>query len=450
MFSNALNRICSTFVVVVVVVVAATCFTVQAHAIEIKKIITPGGITTWFVKDHTIPLITVNFSFKGGAAADPQDRPGLAHVLAGMIDEGAGDMKSAAFQARMNELAMRLSFTAEHDEFTGSFRTLTRNRDAAFALLKLALSKPRFDEDPVNRIKGQVALSLTREAEDPSKIASRLMMKTMFGDHPYGRRVKGTVQGVKAVTPDDLRSLHGKLFSREGLMISVVGDIKEDKVKELLDDVFGSLPEKSGMPDTPDVTVTDGPMVKIVDRDIPQSIIRFGHSGMLRKDPDFIAAYVMNNILGGGGLGSRLNEQVREKRGLSYSVYSALYPLERAGVFFGGAATVNDRASETIDVIRAELARMAKDGPTEDELEAAKTYLTGSYPLRFDNSRKIAGQLLAIQRQRLGIDYVVNRNDKIKAVTIEDVRKVAARLIRADDLIFTIVGRPKGVKPSGS
>jgi zinc protease len=432
------------------VVFAVVATTAAASAIEIKQVRSATGVTAWLVEDHTIPLIAMNFSFKGGAAADPDDKRGLAYVLSGMLDEGAGELDSKAFQARLEELAMRLSFDAEHDEFTGSLQTLSKNRDAAFDMVRLALTAPRFDEKPLERVRGQILLSLRRDGEDPETIAGAEWMRTMFRDHPYARRSKGSLDGVKAVASQDLKDLARHLFAREGLMIAVVGDIDEPTLSRLLDETFGGLPETSGMPSIPEAAIAKGPGVKVVDRDIPQSVIRFGHASIKRDDPDFLTAYIVNHILGSGGFGSRLMAEVREKRGLSYGVYTTLYPLDQGGLFFGGAATVNDRVSETIEVVRVELRRMAEKGPTKEELEAAKTYLTGSYALRFDSNRKIASQLLGIQRENLGIDYVEKRNDLVNAVTLEDVRRVARRIIDADGLIFTIVGRPKDVHSSGN
>ncbi len=417
----------------------------SASAIEIRKVTSPGGITAWLSEDHTIPLIAMRFSFEGGSAADPDGQEGLAYFLSGMLDEGAGDLDSASFQKRVDELNMRMSFNAERDGFTGSLQTLTENRDASFDLLRLALTTPRFDQEPLDRIRQQILLSLREDREDPESIVGASWMKTMFGDHPYARPVKGTAEGLKAIKGSDLNALANRLFAREGLLISVVGDIDEDTLKRLLDETFASLPEKSGMPAVPPATIARGPSVDVVERDIPQSVVRFGHAGIARDDPDFLTAYVLNHILGGSSFGSRLMEEVREKRGLSYSTYSVLYPLEGGDLFFGGAATVNERVPETISVVLDVLKRLAEDGPTEQELAEAKTYLTGSYALRFDNSRKIASQLQGIQRQRLGIDYVIKRNDLVNAVTLDDIRRVARRLIDADALVFTVVGKPVGL-----
>lgn len=432
-----------------VILVATLGLSLPARALEIKEVVSSKGVKAWLVEDHTIPLIAMTFSFKGGSAGDPPDKEGLAHFLSGMLDEGAGDLDSAAFQALVQSKSIKLSFDAERDEFEGSLQTLSEHRDEAFRLLRLALASPRFDAEPLERVRDQILLGMQQDNEDPEDIASRAWMKAAFGSHPYGRATKGSIDGIKAVTSADLKALTKRMFTRDGLLISVVGDIDEAALKRLLDETFGDLPETSAMPATPEAEALKGPRIEVIQRDIPQSVIQFGLRGIKRDDPDFIPAYVMNFILGDGGFGSRLTEEVREKRGLSYSVYTGLYPLERSGVIIGGAATVNDRAAETIDILRREIARMAQEGPTAKELEDSKTYITGSYALRFDSNRKISRQLLAIQRDKLGIDYVNRRNGIIEAVTLDDVKRVARRLLDADGLVFTVVGKPRDVATSG-
>ena len=420
-----------------------------ASAMDIQVVRSPGGIEAWLVEDHSIPIISVRMAFAGGAAQDPDDKLGLVNMLSALLDEGAGDLDSQAYQRRMQDLNMRMSFNAGRDNFTGQFQTLTENRDASFDMLRMAINTPRFDQVPVDRIRGQLLVGITRKTQDPNSVAGRTWMKLAFGDHPYSRPSDGTVESVKAITPDDLRAMSGKLFTKGGMKIAVVGDIDAATLAKLLDSTFGALPDALKVEIVADAKITDGPIQKVVEMNIPQSVIQFGHAGFKRKDDDFVPAYVLNYILGGGGFTSRLTTEVREKRGLSYSVYSYLSPLDGAGIFLGGAATRNDRAGESLKVIRAELERMAKSGPTEEELRNAKTYLTGSYALRFDSGSKIANQLIGIQLQDLGKDYPVKRNGLIEAVTIEDIKRVAERLLKPDNLIVTIVGKPDGVKSIG-
>ncbi len=421
-----------------------------AAAFEIQEITTERGITVWLVEEHTIPLIAMRFAFSGGAANDAVDRQGLATVLSAMLDEGAGDLDSQAFQTAIAASAVKLSFDTGRDNFFGTFQTLSRNRDGAFELLRLAINEPRFDAEPLSRMQAQLGEVLRRKQFEPESVAIRNWMETAFGDHPYARDPDGTVEGVGAVTPDDLRDLRARLFARSGLTISVVGDIDAPTISALVDTVFGSLPEASGMAEISSADVEAGPVRNLIDMDIPQTVIQFGHSGILRDDPDFIPAYVMNYVLGGGGLTSRLTEEIREKRGLTYSVYSYLSPMDEAGLVLGSVATQNARASEALRLVEQEIARMAEGGPSEEELSEAKTYLTGSYALRFDTGSKIAGQLLGIQLENLGIDYVEKRNSLIEAVTLEDVRRIARDLLKPDNLIVTLVGRPVGIEPASA
>ncbi len=429
---------------IAIVVVAALS---PAAAVEIQQITSTKGIKAWLVEDHSIPLIAVRFAFRGGAALDPADREGLATMLSGTLDEGAGGLTSQEFQKALKKDAVRLSFEAGRDNFYGRFQTLTQNRDSAFELLRLAVNEPRFDTEPVERIKAQITESLKRQENDPETVAIRTWMRIAFKNHPYARNTDGSVEGVGAVTPEDLRGLTERLFSKQNLVIAVVGDIDAATLSGLLDTTFGDLPQEANSKIVPRAPVTNGPVRTIVDMDIPQSVIQFGHVGIMRNDPDFIPAYVMNHVLGGSGLTSRLMEEVREKRGLSYSVYSHLSPFEQAGLFLGGAATQNDRAGEALEIIERELKRMAEEGPTAQELAETTTYLTGSYALRFDTSTKIAGQILGIQLEELGIDYIDRRNSLIEAVTQEDVKRVAQRLLLPGSLIVTVVGQPKGIEP---
>lgn len=430
--------------------VLALAATLPASAFEIQEVTTPRGIKVWLVEEQSIPIVAMQFAFRGGSASEPADRQGLTNVLSTMLDEGAGDLDSQAFQSAVSRKSVKLSFRAGRDAFFGDFSTLTENRDDAFELLRLALNEPRFDADPLARMQRLLVQSLARAAEDPETVAVRAWMTRAFGDHPYARDPDGTSEGIAAVTPDDLRALVGRLFARDGLYIAVVGDIDADTLSRQIDATFGDLPERGGMETVPPATIAGGPARSVIDMDIPQAVIQFGHAGILRKDPDFIPAYIMNHILGGGGLTSRLTEEIREKRGLTYSVYSYLSSMDHAGLFLGQTSTQSERAGETLQIIEAEVKRMAETGPTEEELDDAKRYLIGSYALRFDTSSKIAGQLLSIQMDDLGIDYILSRNALIEAVTVDDLRRVARGLLRPDGLIVTIVGRPVGVEPASA
>jgi zinc protease len=420
-----------------------------AAAADIKEVTSPGGITAWLIEDHSNPLITVDVSFRAGSAHDPADRPGVANMVSGLLDEGAGDLDSQAFQTRLEDLAIRLSFDAGRDDFDGSLRTLATHRDVAFDMLRLALTAPRFDAAAVERIRGQIMAGLLRRQQDPEDIANREWFAAMFPAHPYGRPIEGTDESVPEITVADLKAHVAQHLTRAGLVVSVVGDIDAATLAPLLDRTFGALPAgaaaKTPAPGAPD---PDGSRT-VIRQSVPQTVISFGLPGILRDDPDWYAAYVMNYVLGGGGFNSRLTTEVREKRGLAYSVYTYLYPLDRAGLWVGGVSTQNARAAESLTVIRDELKRLREAGVTAEELADAKAYINGSFPLQLTSSARIASLLTSIQRNDLGIDYMDKRAALIDAVTLEDVRRVARRLIDPARLVVVAVGQPEGLDDGG-
>ena len=416
-----------------------------ASATTIERVISPGGVEAWLVEDHSLPLITVKIAFRGGSSQDPEGKAGLANLVSGLIDEGAGELDSLGFQGRMRELAISLQFQTGRDMFEGNLKTLTEHSDEAFRLLQLALNEPRFDEEPVERIRAQILNGIRASQQDPTYIARRAWLDSALPGRAYARDRTGNIETVTAISEEDMRVYVANIFARENLMVAVVGDIDAVRLAEVLDQVFGALPESPTLVSIPDIEPVTGPVRRIVELDIPQAIVRFGHTGPARNDPDFIPAFVVNHILGGGSFSSRLYKEVREKRGLAYSVYTYLLPLEHVAFFIGAVATQNERVAETVETIEAEIRRMAEEGPSEAELASAKSYLIGSYALRFDTGEKIAEQLIAIQKANLGIDYINDRNGMIEAITIEDVRRVARNLLTVDGLITTIVGMPVGV-----
>jgi zinc protease len=413
-----------------------------AQAVEIKRVVSPGGIEAWLVEDKSVPVVALEAAFAGGAATDPKEKPGLANLTASLLDEGAGSYDSQAYQTRMEDIASSIHFTASQDNVTADVKTLSEHVETAFELLRLGLAEPRFDPDPVARVRSSIVVSLARKAESPNAIASRLWWKNAFEPHPYARPSDGTPEGVKAITVEDMRRFMKDRIARNVLTIGVVGDITAERLAPLLDATFGKLPEKAAPVDISEATADHGALTLLVKKPIPQSVVTFGQPGLKREDPDWYAALVMNYILGGGGFTSRLTTEVREKRGLAYGVYSYLAPLDHTGVLLGGVATQNSRVAESIDIIRQEWRRMRDAGPTEAELKDAKTYLTGSFPLQLDSTDRIAAVLVDVQQKKLGIDYLDRRNALIDGVTLAEAQRVAKRLLKPDALTFVVVGSP--------
>ena len=414
---------------------------------NIQTVKSPGGIEAWLVEEHSVPLMALRFAFGGGNSQDPKGKEGAANFITAMMDEGAGDILSAQFQERVEDIAMRMSWDDSKDSLYGNFETLTSNRDKAVDLLKFAVTKPRFDKDAVDRIRQQLLANIAYSEKDPDKVAANAWYAMAFEGHPYGRPSNGTKESVSSMTSADLAAYHKRNFAKGNLKVVAVGDINAAELGKLLDDVFGGLPATAELVDVAKIDPVNAGQQKIIDMDVPQSVAVFGLGAMARKDPDFMAAFVINHILGGGGFSAKLMEEVREKRGLAYSVYSYIQPYQHTSILSGSVATKNESMAESLDIIRAELKKMADQGPSVSDLDGAKQYLTGSYALRFDTNSKIATQLLGLLQEGFGTDYVDTRNKLVEAITLDDVKRVAKRLLKSDGLIVTIVGKPANVKP---
>ncbi len=412
--------------------------------IAIKEVTSPGGITAWLVEDHSIPFTALELRFRGGTSLDDPEKRGAVNLMSGLIEEGAGDMDARTYARALEALAASFGYRATDDTVSISAQFLTENRDEVIDLLRTTLYEPRFDQDAVDRVRAQVLSGLRSDQTDPNDIAGRSFAKMAYGDHPYGSEGKGTIESVTALTRDDVVEAYESVFARDRLYVSAVGDITPDELGAILDKLLADFPESGKpIPDRADVSIEGG--VSVVEFDTPQSVALFAQRGIDRDDPDFFAAFVLNHILGGGGFESRLMQEVREKRGLTYGIGTYLVPKDLASVYLGSVSSANDRIADAVDVIRAEWARAAAEGVTQKELDDAKTYLTGAYPLRFDGNGQIAGIMVGMQMDDLPIDYIATRNDKVNAVTLEDINRVAAELLDPEGLHFTIVGKPVGL-----
>lgn len=420
---------------------------VPAHAIDIQAVTSPGGIKAWLVEDDTIPFVAVEFDFKGGASLDAPDKRGAINLMTATLEEGAGTRDATAFAQAVEGLGARLSFDVSDDALSVSLRALSDNRDDAASLLAEALSQPRFDDAAVERVRAQIQSIIRSEANDPQAIAATEMARQAWGDHPYATSINGTAKSVAALTRADLVAAKNRVLARDRVVVGAAGDISAEELGLLLDKVLGGLPEQgtAPLPEQARLQLTGG--VTVIDWDSPQTIVSFAGPGLAIDDPDYFAAFVANHILGGGGFSSRLMDEIREKRGLTYGVGTALATGLYGQTWQGGMAGANATTGQAIALIRQEWDRLAQ-GVTDRELNDAKTYLTGEYPLRFDGNGKIAGILAGMQLIGFPIDYVNNRNARVEAVTADDVKRVATRLLHADGLRFVLVGRPEGVAAS--
>ncbi|MFS4438272.1 M16 family metallopeptidase [Paracoccaceae bacterium GXU_MW_L88] len=421
--------------------VALSLIAAPLHALEVEAVTSPDGYAFWLVEEPQIPMIAMDFVFPGGAALEPADKAGATGFMMGMLEEGSGARSDVEFATAREELAASFGFSARRDEVSVSATMLSENAAEAAALLSDALSAPRFDETPLERVRGQLMAGRAQDLQDPNAIAQEALSAAVFPDHAYGRPVNGTEETIPNLTAEDLEAARVAALGVDDVIISVVGDVSAEEAGALIDEILADLPEEGATPEAVPEMQASG-LTEVIDLDTPQSVAIFGEEGLAQDDPDFLAAYVVNHILGGGGFASRLTDELREKRGLTYGADTGLSLLDGAPMMVGQFAASNERMAEAIEILRSEWARMAEEGPTEEELAKAKTYLTGSFPLRFDSNSKIAGVLAGFQRSGYDLDYIDRRNGLIEALTIEDVRRAASRLLDEERLRVVIVGQP--------
>ena len=413
--------------------------------IKIEEVVSPGGITAWLVTEPSIPFVALELRFRGGASLDVPGKRGAINLMTGLLEEGSGDLDSRGFARALESLAASFQYDVGDDALSVSSRFLSENRDAAVALLRASLIEPTFEQQALDRVRAQVLASLRSDAKDPDTIARAAFDAMAYGDHPYATQYDGTIESVTALTRDDMIAAHKAVFAKDRLFVGVVGDISAKELGPLLDELLGALPDTGApQPGSAQIMIKGG--MTVVPFDTPQSVAIFGQRGISQDDPDFFAARILNQILGAGGFESRLMTEVREKRGLTYGVYAFLVPQDHAATYQGQVASANDRIAEAVSVIRAEWARAVARGVTQAELDAAKTYVTGAYPLRFDGNGPIARIMVGMQMLGLPIDYIATRNEKVDAVTLSDVRRVAAELLDPEGLHFVVVGQPVGLE----
>lgn len=414
------------------------CATGARAAVAIQQVTSEKGITAWLVEDYTVPIIAVRFAVNGGSSQDPPGKEGLVNLMTGLFDEGAGNLDSDAFQIRLDDAGAEMAFSEGRDVIYGSMRMLAERRDEAFELLHLAVEKPRFDAGPVERIRSQILSGIVANENDPDTIANRKWIEALYGAHPYARRAEGTRESLAAITPQDLHAAHRAMFARDGLHVAVVGAIDPETLKRKLDEVFGGLPETQHLVPVPDIVPKLAQTVQ-VNYDRPQTSLRLAYPGLPKTAPDLYAAAVMNQILGGGTFTSRLFREVRDKRGLAYSVDSTLVSHKHASALLISTATSSERASEALEVVREVVRHMADDGPSADELAAAKKYLIGAYAINnLNSSSAIASTLVQLQLDGRGIDYMQRRASYIDAVSLDEVRAVAKKLLSADPAVLVV------------
>ncbi|MFD1794802.1 M16 family metallopeptidase [Paracoccus aurantiacus] len=422
--------------------VLASLVAVPAAATEIQEVTSPSGIKAWLVEDHSIPFTALNIAFRGGASLDAPGKRGAINLMTHTLEEGAGDMDATAFAAATEDLGAEISFDVGDDALSVSSKLLSDNRDEGAALIAAALSTPRFDEDAVARVKGQVLAIIKSEDTDPNAIASKAMAKAIWGSNPYGSSINGTLESVSPLGSQDMIEAKNRVIARDRVIVGAAGDITPQELGQLVDRILADVPATATAPLPGPAEFQSQGGTEQIDWDSPQTVISFAQPGLSMDDPDYFAAFVADQIIGGGGFSSRLMEEIREKRGLTYGVYTSLVNGVYGASWQGGMSSSNNTASEAVELVKQEWARMA-DGVSEKELNDAKTYLTGEYPLRWDGNSKIAGILTGMQLIGLPIDYPDGRNARIEAVTADDIARIAQERMDPEKLQFVLVGRPE-------
>lgn len=418
----------------------------SAHA-AVTEVTTKTGLKAWLLEDHSLPIITMSFAFDGGAALDIADKEGLSTLLASTLDEGAGDMPSRAFQAALSERSISLSFSADEDAIYGNLKSLTAEQANAFGLLRMALRQPRFDDEAVSRMKEAMISRRQYGLGDPNWLASQAFEEIALSGHPYGAAAGGTLASIAGLGKTDLDTAAKTRLVRDRLSIAVVGDITPADLARRLDEAFGDLPEAHARIELPELKVQGAGEVALIERNQPQTMLLIGAPGVRREDPDWFPALAMSYILG-GDFQSRLMNEIRIRRGLTYGISTALVPHKAGGVLYAMASADNAKVGELLQSFKDEWRRMAEGGVTDQELADAKTYLTGAFALQFGESDGIASVLLEVQRLGFPATYLETRADQINAVTSADVARVAANLLKTENLTIIAVGKPEGITPT--
>ena len=428
----------SPLAVVMALVASALVLIAQARAATVFE--TPGGLTVWLQQDSTVPIISVSASFAGGAAFDPPALAGRADLAAAVMAEATTSRDARALDAVLEEYAIGLSASSGRTRVQVTLTTLTANQDLAFELLREMLLTPAFDPDDIDRLKQRSLSSLRRSESRPGTLAGRALREMVFGGTVYATNPDGTPETLAAVTEADLRSWHDATIRRDTLTIAVAGDIDTATLGPLLDQAFGALPD-GGIDDTaltpPGATTA---AVEHIITEQPQSTILFGQTTVGRDHPDWLALAIANQVFGGPGFSARLMSELREARGLTYGVSSALVPVNDFGFVTGQTSVAAATTDETIALLRSLWADFIANGITEAEFEDARAYLNGSLAIRLDSTSDIASTVLFLAEYDLPPDYLTSRADLLAALSADDVNAAIPRHFDADALAIAVAG----------
>lgn len=417
-----------------------TCIA-QAGIRKPERFVTDNGITVLLLERRALPFITVHATVRAGSVFEPEELAGLANITADLLTEGTTRRTATEISEEIDFVGGSLSSSGGIDYSSASVKILSRDREKGFELLADILINPSFPPEEIERMRSQIKAGIISKEDEPSTVAAEKFNELLFGGHPYSRPAEGTLESVERIKRDEIVSFHRAFYRPNNTIMAVVGDIDKKELKRLLGKHFGEW--KKGEIEPPDYEKAKPlkkRIVKVIDKGITQANIQLGHLGIKRENPDFYAAYVMNYILGGGGFVSRLMTEIRDNRGLVYSVYSYFNPLKDPGSFKVGIQTKNETAREAIQEAINQIRKIAEKGVTEKELRDAKDYLVGSFPLKFTTNKKIASYLTYMEIYNLGPDYLDRFPVIIENLTVDDINRAARRYLDPESYLLVIVG----------
>jgi zinc protease len=422
---------------------AGLFISLQAQAaVDIQHWQTSAGAEVYFVENHDLPIIDLSVNFAAGSARDEKATSGLASLTGHMMTLGAGGLTDEEISKRIADVGAIMGGDADLDRASFQLRTLSsaRERDQALDIYSKVLQQPDFPADVLEREKARIVAGLREAATQPESIASKAFMSAVYGDHPYALDSNGEPETVAALKREDLQNFYNHYYGPQGTVIAMIGDMSREQATQIAERLSSGLPKAPALAPLPDVQYPAVASTEHIPHPASQSHILIGYPGVKRGDKDYFALYVGNYILGGGGFVSRLTEEVREKRGLVYSVYSYFMPLKKLGPFQIGLQTKAEQSDDALKVVRQTLDKFMQQGPTEAELKAAKQNIIGGFPLRLDSNSKILEYLAVIGFYQLPLTYLKDFNDEVSKVTTAQIKDAFSRRINTDKLATVIVG----------
>ena len=403
---------------------------------------TANGVPVYFFEAHELPMVDIQLIFDAGSARDG-DRHGLALLTSSLLDEGAAGKSADTISQEFESLGANFGSSAGYDSGSASLRSLSDREllQQALTTFKQVISQPDFPDKAFERQRERMLVSIRSKQQSPGDLARDAFYSALYGDHPYAWPNEGTEDSVQALTREDVRAFHRRYYVADNAMLAIVGDLDRAEAEALANDIAGVLPAGEKPPALPRVDSLQESRTVRIEHPSTQTHILVGQPGIAYGHPDYFPLYVGNHVLGGGGMISTLFEEIREKRGLSYSAYSYFQPMRRRGPFTAGLQTKTGQAQEALDVLHRQIEHFVAEGPTEEELEASKKNITGGFPLRIDSNSNILNYLALIGFYDLPLDYLETFNENVRKVTVEDVKRAFKKHMSPDRMVTVLVGR---------